>query len=154
MFFLYYDVLSEMFSFKDVSNEVKIGYLTDYANIIFSNPLTFFFGQGIGSYSYWSVLGIYTSITELTFFELFRNYGLIGGSILLFLVLFPLIYLLDESKKEIHYLLLGYLSYLFMAFFNPIFFSSSGMMILSVIMAKILSLKKVVPFNGYLLNTT
>lgn len=137
----YHNVVLDMFSLSDVSNEAKIGYLPDYYSIMFSNPRTLLFGQGLGSYTYWNALGGYASITELTLLELFRNYGLIGGFILLSILLFPLKDLSDKSKKNIHYLLLGYLSYLFMSLFNPLLFSSSGMLILAVIMAKKLSLK-------------
>lgn len=146
--FSFYHALGEMFSRSDVSNDLKIGYLPDYYNILLSDNLTLLFGQGLGSYAYWTVLkGTYASITELTFFELFRNYGLIGGPIVLFTIMFPLKDLFDKSKKNIHYLLLGYLSYIFMSLFNPIFFSSSGMLLLSIIAVKTLSMKSKLPLT-------
>ena len=129
------DVLKEMFDPSDVSNAVKIAYLNDYREI-FSNPVLLFFGQGLGSYNYWTVLADYTSVTELTFFEIFRNFGLIAGSLLLLLILYPLRQIRFKKGTLYETLLFGYGSYLLMSFSNPFLFSSSGMLVLSMVVSK------------------
>ena len=141
----FYGILLDMFSLSETSNAHKAGYLVDYLKVFVSNPINLFLGQGIGSSNYWEVLGGYASITELTLLELFRNYGLIGGCVFLIILLYPLKDLWDKSKIDIHYYLLGYLSYLFMALFNPIFFTSSGMLLFAIIIANTFSFKSELP---------
>lgn len=136
IFIYFFDVFSEMFSATEKSNEFKFGYLEDYRRV-FMDPLTFFFGQGLGAYSYWSIHGSETAITELTFFEIFRNYGLIGGMALIGLILFPLraININVRSAKQV--MLIGYGCYLVMCFSNPLFFSSTGILVLSIVMSSL-----------------
>lgn len=131
----YIDTVRDMFSATDVSNEHKLSYLVDYSNI-FSNIGYLFFGQGLGAYNYWSVLGMKTSITELTYLEIFRNYGIILGAMVFTLIVYPLKYLKYNYMKYHHYALIGYIAYLVMCFSNPLFFSSSGMLLLSIIATK------------------
>lgn len=120
------------------SNAIKLGLLNDYANI-FSNPIDLLFGQGLGSYSYWpSRNNSFYYITEYTYLEIVRNFGIILGGFLIILMLYPILaaFYLQRSYNERH-LIIAYLFYLIMSATNPLFFSSLGMLILSVIIANI-----------------
>lgn len=121
---------------SEPSNRTKLQLLTDYGAIL-SDPQTLLFGRGLGAYEHWSG-GRYYYVTELTYLELFRNFGVILGAGLLLLLLYPILYafVLKPSYPE-RSVVIGYLVYLGMAASNPLLFSSMGMMILSVIMANV-----------------
>jgi hypothetical protein len=129
--------IAAMLNPDEVSNETKLGYLPDYADI-FSHPVKLVFGEGLGSYHYWSVKAGERSITELTYLEVFRNYGLLLGLIVIALVLVPIAHALFVSRAPAMVpVVIGYGFYLFMSFSNPFIFSSLGMLILSILIANI-----------------
>jgi hypothetical protein len=133
----YHESISVMLSPGEISNETKIGYLPDYIDI-FSNPLKLLLGEGLGSYHYWSNKGSEVSITELTYFELIRSYGIILAPVVLVLILYPILRSLQNNKlTAIVPVIIGYAFYLFMCFSNPFIFSSLGMLILSILISNI-----------------
>ena len=123
---------------SEPSNSYKLAFLKDYFRIFnefsFSNVL---FGQGLGSYETWSLRGD-KFITELTYFEVFRNFGLLMGLVMLILMIYPIIYtfIIRPSYKDKH-IIIAYAAYLVMTMTNPLFFSSMGMLILAIILANI-----------------
>lgn len=127
------EILETFFDKEDNSNSQKLSYLNEYFDR-FSNISTFVLGDGLGSYFYTQGLG-YCNNTELTYLELFRRFGIIGGGIYLFLMYKP-VFQLYKEKSSI-WLAFAYLMYLIMVIFNPFFFSSNGMMILSVVISTI-----------------
>ena len=60
--------------------QINLNMVDDYRNI-FSNPINLTIGQGIGSNHYWISRGKFDYITELTYLEIFRSYGLFFGFI-------------------------------------------------------------------------
>lgn len=132
-YFASQEIFGMLFDKEDTSNSQKLSYLKDYA-VRFSDPVTVVFGDGLGSYFKTGGLG-YCNNTELTYLELFRRFGIIGGSIYLILMFRPVIQL--YRVKETMWLAFAYLMYLIMIISNPFFFSSNGMMILSVVIATI-----------------
>ena len=129
IYFQYSDVIEAMLSFNNTSNSLKLSYLNDYFEI-FKSPLYFIMGQGLGVKFYSNGLEDYISISELTYFEIFRNYGFLVGSLLLFLIFFPAIYL---YRKKYTSLLVGYLAYLYMCSLNPYLFSSNGILLIGLV---------------------
>jgi hypothetical protein len=125
---LYFDEISLMFG--NNSDSEKFGMINDYKKIYISNIKTFLFGQGIGSEAYFAARGEVMSYTELTYFDLFRKYGFILGLTLLGAIFYP-IFLIRTAKSKFLWIIVTYGLYLFMAFFNPFYFSSNGMIILS-----------------------
>ena len=111
--------------------------LDDYSKL-FSDPITLLFGQGLGAYHFWEGRGSYYFVTELTYFEIIRNFGLFGGTLMFALLLYPIVhaFVLDRRFKE-KAVVTGYAAYLVMCFSNPNLFSSMGTLILSVILATI-----------------
>ena len=105
---------------SEISNSTKLGYLPDYA-IIFSDLNNLFFGQGLGSYYNFSILSYPYFITELTYFELFRNFGLILGLPMLILLIYPIFMSLRLEKGALlqKYMAIAYSFYLIMCFTNP-----------------------------------
>lgn len=132
---IYYSELLIMLNPEEESNSTKLELWNDYKRI-FSNSKNLYFGQGLGSYYNWSVRGSYF-ISELTYLEIIRNFGLVLGLPLIFLLLFPFIFgLIIRNFKQI-YFVWAYFFYLIMSISNPLFFSSLGMLILSILLANL-----------------
>lgn len=126
--------IKSMFSFNEPSNSFKLNFIKDYL-ILFSDTKILLFGQGLGSYFYSSGRG-YVSLSELTYFDFIRSFGLILSIPLFVLILYPLSKLRLKEYHSLHYIFLAYLFYLIMSFSNPLFVSSSGMLLLTLVLYK------------------
>lgn len=133
-----YSFLTEyVFSKDDTSNAVKFSLVNDYYDIYSSNVPTFLFGQGVGSYFYQS-RGMYLTYSELTYFEILRRFGFILGIVYCILMFVPALRL---NKSYDSHIVVAYLLYALMSFFNPFFFSSSGIIIFSIVLSTIYNKK-------------
>jgi hypothetical protein len=142
--------IHEMLSLTEGSNAIKLQHLRDYGAIL-SDPTTLFIGQGLGADFNSTEYG-YISVTELTYVDMLRNYGVLFTVPLLFLLLFPLGCLKRTSRRPEHYLYLGYASYLVLCIADPFLFSSSGMLFLSIVVATTFSAPLVPRVTSKLLN--
>jgi hypothetical protein len=140
LFFLLYNTsdLVDLFSKPD-SDTTKINFMTEYLNI-FSNPINFFAGQGIGSDFFTSSRGN-SSNTELTYFEIIRRLGIILGIFQIFMMFFPILFALFRKTVN-QWIFLPYFIYLLMSISNPFYFNSSGMLLLSFVLIEIARNKK------------
>jgi hypothetical protein len=138
-------VVYELQGFLDpaeLSNSIKLTFLEDYATI-FSDPVTLLLGQGLGAYYNWSAsgrLGLgggeYYYITELTYLELLRNFGLFGAATMMALLLYPVAQaFLANTNRRPRALAVAFLAFLGMSATNPLLFSSLGMLVLSALLA-------------------
>ena len=128
--------IATFFDPTEASNNVKLSMLEDYA-VIFSDSNNLLFGRGLGSYECWTGRG-YNFVTELTYLEIIRNFGLLLGGLMILLLLYPIAYafLISRSYKKKN-IVLAYAAYLIMSISNPLLFSSMGMLILGIIIADI-----------------
>ena len=114
----------------ETSNAMKYAHLTSYAMLFEENPLYLIFGQGPGAVFYSAGFGRWTSQTEWTYIELVRNYGILCVGILIVMFI-PVYKLFKHRRHEIAFGMLGsYIVYLFVAGTNPLFVSSTGMIVL------------------------
>jgi hypothetical protein len=120
-----------MFDKKTESNLARLSMLNDYIAVL-KNPYNLLFGQGLGALFYVSVNNSMQWIAELTFFEIIRHYGIFMGTILILMLLYPYIKFKRYSNHK--YLLIAYTGYLAMCLTNPFIFSSSGMIMLSIVL--------------------
>jgi hypothetical protein len=136
MTWVFFDELRVFFDPTEHSNSAKLAMLSDYSRI-FSDPLSLMFGQGLGAYQLWEGRG-YGYVTELTYLELVRNFGLPGATVMLGLLLLPVghAFAANRSHGE-KSIALGFAAYLVMCISNPNLFSSMGILILSVILGNI-----------------
>jgi hypothetical protein len=127
----------EVLSLQEESNSIKLELLRDYADI-FNDPINLIFGQGFGSYYYWEAKGYSDFISELSYLELIRVYGLIFGIIMAGLILYPILFVI-ASRREFsnRASIIGFTVYMAIAAINPLIFSSLGMSIISAFMANI-----------------
>jgi hypothetical protein len=129
-------IFQAMLSSADESNATKLDHLHDYVTL-FSDWRTLWFGQGFGASFFSRAWGAQVSLTELTYLEIIRNYGLLLSPLLFFLILYPLKALADPEFRTDHYLFLGYLSYLYLCIGDPLLLSSSGMLVLAIVLVKV-----------------
>ncbi len=134
---LFREQLAAMLSPSEYANNLKLMLLQDYERLL-SNPLSLFFGHGLGAYDFWEARAEHFYISELTYFELVRNFGLFGALIMSALLIFPIVYavLIRPDFPEKH-VVIGYGLYLIMCASNPNLFSSMGILILAMMVANI-----------------
>ena len=130
-------VFSDMFSASNTSNAIKLGYLSDYSLVFNNSWHNIVFGQGLGTFFWVTPYHQYVSTTELSYFEIFRMFGVFLGGLMILMYLMPLYYLWRTKDRSLKYLLVGYLGYLYISILNPYIFSSNGMLVLSFILATI-----------------
>jgi hypothetical protein len=129
--------LQTLFDPEETANSIKLALVHDYMDL-FSDPVTLLFGQGLGAYRYWSASNVYFYISELTYLEMIRNFGLFGAIAMMALLLFPVAYaFFNTASRRERALAMAYFLYLLMAVSNPLLFSSSGMLILVALIANI-----------------
>jgi hypothetical protein len=130
--------LSAFLDPAETANSIKLALIDDYIGF-FSDPVTLLLGQGLGAYRIWSgrPFGQFMYVSELTYLEVFRNFGLIGGMAMMGLLLFPAVIAAFDRRPMDISLAIAWLFYLVMCFSNPNLFSSMGILILSTLMANI-----------------
>jgi hypothetical protein len=129
--------LRTFFDAEESANSIKLALVREYMDL-FSDPVTLLFGQGLGAYRYWSASNVYFYISELTYLEMIRNFGLFGAAVLMALLLFPVLHaFVKPAPRQERALAVAYLSYLVMAASNPLLFSSTGILILAILIANI-----------------
>ena len=132
--------LGAFFDPAEVSNSQKLSLLQDYGRVL-SDPLVLLLGRGLGAYDQWQRGSL--AVTEFTYLELVRNFGLLGAGVMLGLLLFPVghAFAANRSRGD-KAIALGFACYLLMCASNPNLFSSMGIVILSVVLANIFLVTK------------
>lgn len=119
----------------EYSNYTKLVLLRDYAEL-FTRPDVLLFGQGLGAYHFWTARGWEYFISELTYLEMIRNFGLFAAMVMLGLLLYPLVHAFAWQRSYAERdVVAGYAFYLLICASNPNMFSSMGMLILPIILA-------------------
>lgn len=110
------------------SNRVKLAYLDEYT-VMFDDPWSLLFGHGLGSCVLRFDSGTCLTVTELTYLDLVRVFGVIGALAYAALLALPL---LGNAWGRRPYLTLGLGLYLVVAAVNPYLFSTNGMVVLTL----------------------
>ena len=113
---------------NEASNLIKFGYFASYADYFHGHLLSLIFGQGIGGKFFAYGLHRYMDVTELTYLELIRVWGIPIAAIFGMILIWPLI--TEIRSKKISHLFIAYLAFLFIAGTNPLLLSSTGMLVL------------------------
>lgn len=138
------DELASFFDPTEAGNSIKLSYLSDYA-AIFSDLSNLFFGQGLGAYHDFSMLSNPYFVTELTYLEVFRNFGLFFGLIMLLMMGYPIVKTFKHGKSTLlqKHIAVAYSFYLVMCFTNPNLFSSMGILILCLVLSSLYRTREV-----------
>ena len=136
--FIFGSEIASLLDPTEYSNQSKISYIPDYMEI-FSNISHLFLGQGLGAYYKFTIFYEPYFITELTYFELIRNFGLFLGFIMLLMLIYPIYisFTLNHKAELQKHIAVGYSFYLIMNFTNPNLFSSMGILILCIVLTGI-----------------
>ena len=116
----------------DYSIEVKSGHIESMKLLVKEHPLILIFGQGPGSFYYSSGIKKEITLSELSYLEIIRNYGIISGSFIIILFLFPFYIIRKNRIKNSFPFIIGYIAYLFIGGTNPLLLSSTGILVLAV----------------------
>jgi hypothetical protein len=137
---VFLEEIGRLFDPTEVSNFTKLSLLQDYADTL-SRPLTLLAGSGLGAWQFWEAKGASYFISELTFLEMIRNFGLFGALLMGALLAYPVVhaFAMRRSRAERH-LVIAWAFYLLMCVSNPNLFSSMGILILSVLIANLFRL--------------
>jgi hypothetical protein len=128
-FFYGANLLAEVFlNRSEISNQVKLGHLFSYIEHFSNHVGILLFGQGIGSTMYTTGINSVVSVTELTYFELIRVWGIPVSIVFGLILLIPIFY--EIKSGSVSHLFIAYLAYLFIAGTNPLLLSSTGMLVL------------------------
>jgi hypothetical protein len=122
------------------SNQVKIGHYQSYLQHFGDNPIYLISGQGEGTGFYSEGFNDYTYVTELSFLELTRQFGLPTMLFFATLLLFPIFILFRSTRPESRdgYLAIPYAGYLLVCASNPLLVSSTGMLVVVMVWARAL----------------
>ncbi len=127
-------ILTILFDKSEISNSVKLGHFESYLEYFSENGLQLFFGQGFGGAFYSSGFNKLTTVTELTYLETIRVWGLPITFIFILILILPIIK--DIRDKNFSSVSVAYIAYLFIAGTNPFLFSSTGMMVLVYVFSR------------------
>ena len=125
----------------EASNIIKYAHLTSYWQLFCENPSYLLLGQGPGSSFYSAGFMRVVQITEWTYLELIRYFGVLS-LVVIYIFYRPLVNLWCNFRNNISYTLFwGYLAYLLIAGTNPLLLSSTGMVVLLIVYSYVEKLK-------------
>lgn len=117
----------------EASNMIKYAHLYSYWELFREHPQYLLFGQGPGSAFYSSGFLRVTNLTEWTYLELIRYFGILA-LVVIYIFYRPLVNLWKNFQNNLSYTLFwAYLAYLLIAGTNPLLLSSTGMLVLLII---------------------
>lgn len=125
-------LLDAIFHDQEHSIETKAGHLTSLMNVLLGDLGGFLWGQGAGSLYYSVGSESIIPLSEITYLEILRMFGIFGGSFLIFFYFFPLYLMVKNKPRNYKYIFWGYLAYLFIGGTNPLLISSTGILVLFV----------------------
>lgn len=122
---LFIILLFTIVSEAKASQEIKFDSYSVYLESITRNVKNFLFGQGIGGMVKIPTRG-FKAFNELSFLDLFNQYGVIIGILFGCFILYPGISLIFRNQIESKLFGYAYLLYMVIAATNPLLFSSTG----------------------------
>lgn len=128
-----------LFDAQEISNQIKFQHLISYFEHFSNHFEILIFGQGIGTSFYSLGFNKITNVTELTYFELIRIWGIPITLFFLYILIFPIVQ--EIKSKKISHLFIAYIAYLFVAGTNPLLLSSTGMIVLVYVFSQMFIIK-------------
>lgn len=118
----YHFILDIFVKKSQESNLIRLGHLKSFFGLYLEKPKLFWTGMGLGSKFFSSGVSDWVSSFEFSFFDLFRQLGFIFFTFFMVFLAFPFLKMKSLSK----YYLCAFISYLVIAFTNPLLYSSTG----------------------------
>lgn len=117
-----------LFNIREASNMIKFGHLISYFEHFSDNIGILIFGQGLGGSFYSYGVNRLAVISELSYFEIIRVWGLPIAVLFISVLFLPIYY--ELKSRKISHLFIAYLAYLFIAGTNQYLLTSTGMIVL------------------------
>ena len=126
LYVCFYDDFMERSRMKaEISDNIKYSDIFDITNMMLNDKFKTIFGFGIGSYFNSTARGA-VNIVEVSYFDYLRQVGIVCFMFFLMFLIFPVIKII---RKQIWWLLFGYLGYLLIAATNPLLVSSTSFLV-------------------------
>lgn len=122
--------LAGFFRPGESSNEVKLGHIRSYASEFEQHPTYLLWGQGADTQFYSQGFESKTALTELTYLDMIRWFGIPVAFLLLISAFYPVVGLMRRADS-VSYLAIPYFAYLCESASDPLLICSTGLMIVS-----------------------
>ena len=123
----------------ETSTDMKVGHFGAFMQLFSQAPVQYtLIGAGPGARMYTPGFGFVTAVTELTYLEFVKNYGLVQTILIIALFLLPLLNYANNRNYDMFSkasLMIGYIAYLFIGGTNPLLVSSTGVMVFTISMS-------------------
>ena len=116
-----YTTIISIFQRKATSDAIRLGHWLSIKEIL-SDPVHLIWGMGYGVPFFSEGINALTSRTELSYLEIIRTSGIVGFIPLLFFFFLPV----NRLWKYNRYKLIAYISYIIIAFTNPLLLSTTS----------------------------
>lgn len=116
------------------SYDIKYGHLVSYVSYYSEKWYTMFLGAGAGSEFYSQGFESMTGLTEWTYFEIIRMYGLVGLALMIYFLFKPVLFSpWPRNVRNWNQVAFGYCLYMILAGSNPNIFCSTGLICILVV---------------------
>lgn len=120
------DSIRTMFDIKAGDDAVRTGTLYSILKGFSDNPLSLLIGNGYTSSFYNEGIQSYSTIVELSYWNLLRQVGIFVFLPMMFVYLYPAVRLF-KYKKTVP-IAVSFVGYLFIAYTNPLLYSTTGLL--------------------------
>jgi hypothetical protein len=129
-----------LFQDNDLSIMTKSHHISSIMALFKEYPLILLLGHGPGSLYYSTGFDQFIYFSEVSYLEIIRIFGIIFGSLIIFVFVFPLIiaYRYRTSINEYFPFNISYLAYLFIGGTNPLLIGSTGFLVLATVYSFVL----------------
>ena len=147
-------IVPKFFSPSETSNRIKLAHYQSYLTLFERHPSYLIWGQGADTEFYSEGFQKRTPVTELTYFEMVRDFGLLTATFLFGYLAFPIIPLLRRNwATGAVFIAVAYACYILAAGSNPLLLSSTGMLVTVAVWQRVLSCPSSQPTNTSAWNT-
>lgn len=121
------------------SESIKYEAIKTIISFMNEHPYRYLFGSGVGSSFYFPARHSDVNVVEVSYFDYFRQVGIVGFSFFIFFLVKPLKWLMKTQK----WLVFSYIGYLMIAFTNPLLVTSTSFMLYLMILTNGMGEKRI-----------
>lgn len=125
----FYSKVETINSAKSIGDEIRSTTKIAIFNELDEKPMRYLIGMGFGSEYYSPGRGQYISTSELSYYELVRQVGIIGAIPFVYFLVKPMRLLFKKRK----WLFLSYGAYLIVSWVDPLLFTSTAFMLYALV---------------------
>lgn len=126
------------FHSDDLSNAAKLGHMRSYAELFNDHPTYLLWGQGADTEFYTEGFEDKTTLTEMTYIDLVRWFGIPVAVLIMGAVIYPIFAMARQRNMSSAYLIVPYIGYLWEAASNPLLVSGFGILVVSAMWGTVL----------------